>query len=187
MPSRRILLHICCGPCTLYPLEVLREEGWEPVGFFYNPNIHPYREFRRRMQALQTVAEKKNLDLIWHRDYGLRTFLREVVFREEDRCEVCYYLRLKEAAHLAAELRADAFTTTLLYSPFQKHELVQDIGQSLGARFRVPFLYRDFRPGFRQGQEEAVALGIYRQSYCGCIFSEEERYSKKFRRRRPRR
>jgi len=186
MKKKQILLHICCGPCTLYPLKVLREEGFEVVGFFYNPNIHPYREFRRRISALRQVAEKKDLEVIWNRDYGLRTFLREVIFREDDRCEVCYYLRLRETARLAAELKVEAFTTTLLYSPFQKHELIRDIGEALAARFKVTFLYQDFRPGYRKGQEEAITLGIYRQPYCGCIFSEEERYDKKLRLRRQR-
>jgi len=182
--AEKILLHSCCGPCTLYPLKVLRSEGWEVVAYFYNPNIHPYREFRRRISALREVAEKKGLEVIWDKDYGLRTFLREVVFRENDRCEVCYYLRLREAARLASELKFRVFTTTLLYSPFQKHELIRDIGETLAARFKIKFLYQDFRPGYREGQQEAVALGIYRQPYCGCVFSEEERYDKKLRRRR---
>ena len=182
--ERKVLLHTCCGPCTLYPLRVLRGEGVEPVGFFYNPNIHPYREFRRRMTALREVAEKRDLEVIWHRDYGLREFLREVVFREEDRCEVCYYLRLRETARLARSLGYPAFSTTLLYSPFQKHELLRDIGETLARRFGLTFFYRDFREGYRRGQKEALELGIYRQAYCGCIFSEEERYDKKFRRRR---
>ncbi len=184
MTSRNLLLHICCGPCTLYPLRTLREEGLEPVGFFYNPNIHPYREFRKRMAALREVAEKRSLEVIWNRDYGLREFLREVVFREEDRCEVCYYLRLSETARLAKELGHSAFSTTLLYSPFQKHDLIRDIGETLARRFGLNFLYRDFREGYRKGQKEALELGLYRQPYCGCIFSEQERYDKKFRRRR---
>ncbi len=154
------------------------------MGFFYNPNIHPYREFRKRMAALREVAEKRSLEVIWNRDYGLREFLREVVFREEDRCEVCYYLRLSETARLAKELGHSAFSTTLLYSPFQKHDLIRDIGETLARRFGLNFLYRDFREGYRKGQKEALELGLYRQPYCGCIFSEQERYDKKFRRRR---
>ncbi|QJA06227.1 epoxyqueuosine reductase QueH [Thermosulfurimonas marina] len=180
----RVLLHLCCGPCTLYPLKVLREEGLEPVGFFYNPNIHPYREFRKRMAALREVSQVRDLEVIWHRHYGLRDFLREVVFREEDRCEVCYWLRLRETARLAREGGFEVFTTTLLYSPFQKHELLREIGEALARRFGLTFLYRDFREGWRKGQEEARQLGIYRQAYCGCIFSEQERYDKKWRRRR---
>lgn len=179
-----MLLHTCCGPCTLYPLRVLREEGLEPVGFFFNPNIHPYREFRKRMGALREVAERRHLEVIWHRDYGLRNFLREVVFREEDRCEVCYYLRLRETAALARKEGYPVFSTTLLYSPFQQHELIRDIGETLARRFGLSFLYRDFREGYGEGQREAREMGIYRQPYCGCIFSEEERYDKKLRRRR---
>lgn len=182
--AKRLLLHVCCGPCTLYPLRVLREEALEPEGFFYNPNIHPYREFRRRISALKEVAEKRDLEVIWDKAYGLRKFLREVVFREDDRCEVCYYLRLCETVRVAKERGYALFSTTLLYSPFQAHELIRDIGEALARRFGLTFYYRDFREGYSEGQKEAIDLGIYRQSYCGCIFSEEERYDKKLRRRR---
>ncbi|NPB09190.1 MAG: epoxyqueuosine reductase QueH [Thermodesulfobacteria bacterium] len=181
MENKKILLHICCGPCTLYPLRVLRDEGWSVTGFFYNPNIHPYREFRRRIKALETVAEVKDLPLIWDKTYGLRPFLRAVAFREDRRCEVCYLMRLEATVKKALELGFDAFSTTLLYSRYQAHGLVKEIGEDLSFRYGVDFVYRDFREGWEEGQEEARRLEIYRQPYCGCIFSEQERYDKKFR------
>ena len=179
----KVLLHICCGPCTLYPLKVLRQEGLEVVGYFFNPNIHPYQEFRRRIRALEEVSQKKDLEIIWDKNYGLRPFLRAVVFRENHRCETCYLLRLEAAVRKAQEIGAEAFTSTLLYSRYQAHQLIREIGEDLAFRFRVPFLYRDFREGWEEGQEEARRLEIYRQPYCGCIFSEQERYDKKFRKR----
>ena len=183
MEKGKILLHICCGPCTLYPLKVLRQEGVEVVGYFFNPNIHPYQEFRRRIRALEVVSSKKDLPLIWEKSYGLRAFLRAVVFRENHRCEICYLLRLKETVKKALEIKAEAFTTTLLYSKYQAHQLIREIAEDLSFRYKIPFLYRDFRLGWEEGQEEAKRLDIYRQPYCGCVFSEQERYDKKFRKK----
>ncbi len=176
-----ILLHICCGPCTIYPLKVLREKGWEVKGYFFNPNIHPYREFKERLKAVKELAELKKLEVIYEKSYGLREFLKEVApyYDYPRRCEVCYYLRLAQTARIAKELGAKAFTTTILYSPYQLHLLVKEIGEALARTYGVSFYYEDFREGFKEGQDEAVALSLYRQSYCGCIFSEEERYYKK--------
>ncbi len=179
----QVLLHICCGPCTLYPLKVLRGQGLEVIGFFYNPNIHPYREFRQRIRALEEVSKIKELEIIWDKEYGLRPFLRRVVFNENRRCEQCYYLRLNETVKKALEIKAEAFTTTLLYSRYQAHNLIKEIAEDLSYRFKVPFLYHDFREGWEEGQAQAKALDIYRQPYCGCIYSEQERYDKKFRKR----
>ncbi len=173
-----ILLHICCGPCSLYPLKTLKESNLQIKGFFYNPNIHPFQEFKLRVEALREVEEKEAFEVIWDTTYGLRPFLDEVSFQWErpKRCERCYYIRLKKTAELAEKLRASAFTTTLLYSPFQFHELIKEIGEELSSRYKIPFYYQDWRGGYKEGKERAIELGIYRQKYCGCIFSEEERY-----------
>jgi len=179
--GKNILLHVCCGPCTLYPLKTLKKEGFRVQGYFFNPNIHPYQEFRRRIKALEIVSEKKKLEIIWDKNYGLRSFLRKVIFRENKRCEICYALRLEFTVKKALELNADAFTTTLLYSRYQAHDLIRTIAEDLSFRYKIPFLYRDFRVGWEDGQKEALLLDIYRQPYCGCIFSEQERYDKKIR------
>ncbi|OAG28716.1 epoxyqueuosine reductase QueH [Thermodesulfatator autotrophicus] len=183
MKKSKILLHICCGPCTLYPLKKLREEGFDVTGYFFNPNIHPYQEFRRRIRALKEVSEIKNLPVIYDTNYGLRDFLKAVIYREHKRCEICYLIRLEQVVKKAIEEKALAFTTTLLYSRYQAHELIRDIAEDLSFRHKIPFLYRDFRAGWEEGQEEAKKLDIYRQPYCGCIFSEQERYDKKFRKK----
>lgn len=175
-----ILLHICCGPCSLYPLKTLREIGIKVKGYFYNPNIHPNQEFKLRIEALREVEKIEALEIIWEDTYGLKTFLDEVSFHWErpKRCERCYYIRLKKTAETAEKLRASAFTTTLLYSPFQLHDLIKEIGEELSYRYKVPFYYEDWRKGYQEGKARAIELGIYRQKYCGCIFSEEERFSK---------
>jgi epoxyqueuosine reductase len=172
----RILLHTCCGPCTIIPLRALRAQNWEVHGFFFNPNIHPYQEFQRRLEALRQLAATQELPLIVRDDYPLDDFLRQIVFREQDRCLICYSMRLEAAARLAKKSRFDAFTTTLLYSKRQKHDLVRAIAQDAAKRYGVPFHYEDFRSGWKQGQEAATQLGLYRQQYCGCIYSEKERF-----------
>ena len=172
----RILLHTCCGPCTLYPLEKLRFEGWSVHGFFFNPNVQPYQEFQKRLHALEQVAQTEALRLIIRGDYDLVTFLRQTAYREQQRCIYCYSVRLEATARLARKSRFDAFTTTLLYSKQQKHKLVRSIGEEASRRFGIPFHYDDFRIGWRTGQEKAKDMGIYRQQYCGCIYSESERF-----------
>ena len=172
----KILLHICCAPCAIYPVQVLTGGEHEVQGFFYNPNIHPYQEFTRRTAALEDYAALLNLPVIWDRTYDLEGFLRQVVFREAERCRFCYYLRLTAAARTAREAACDAFTSTLLYSKYQKHELIREIGEQVAREADLPFYYEDFRQGWQTGQTQSKELGLYRQPYCGCIYSERERY-----------
>ncbi|MDA8124523.1 MAG: epoxyqueuosine reductase QueH [Deltaproteobacteria bacterium] len=172
----KILLHICCAPCTIYPLRILREGGDEVSGLYYNPNIHPYMEYRRRWEALEPYAEREGLSVIREEGYPLETFLRQVAFREEARCQSCYELRLKNTARLAAQRGFDAFTSTLLYSRFQKHDLIRSVGEAVARAQGIAFLYRDFRDGWSEGVRISKELGMYRQPYCGCIYSEKERY-----------
>jgi predicted adenine nucleotide alpha hydrolase (AANH) superfamily ATPase len=172
----KILLHICCAPCAIYPVQVLTGGEHHVQGFFYNPNIHPYQEFARRAAALEEYAALLNLPVIWDRAYDLEGFLRQVVFREAERCRFCYHLRLFAAARAAKEGKFDAFTSSLLYSKYQKHELIREIGEQAAREAGVPFYYEDFRQGWQTGQARSKELGLYRQQYCGCIYSERERY-----------
>jgi len=172
----RILLHICCAPCTIYPLRVLREGGGEVFGAFINPNIHPYQEYRKRLETLEVYAGQEELPVLRKEAYPMEEFLRQVAFREEERCRYCYTLRLTQAAETARRDRFDAFTTTLLYSRFQKHGLIRSIAESVAVQHGIPFLYRDFREGWSEGVRISKEVGMYRQSYCGCIYSEKERF-----------
>jgi len=174
----RILLHICCGPCSIYPVSALRNEDFAVHGFFYNPHIQPYQEFERRLSTLRDFAQIENLPLIIRDDYDPETFFRQVAFRETGRCLYCYSLRLEAAARLAKKSGFDAFTTTLLYSRHQKHELIVSIAQEASRKHGIDFLYRDFRSGWREGQQRAKMLDMYRQQYCGCIYSEMERFKR---------
>ncbi|MFO7760698.1 MAG: epoxyqueuosine reductase QueH [Thermodesulfobacteriota bacterium] len=179
-----IVLHVCCGPCTAYPLKKLRQEGIEPWGFFFNPNVHPFREFKRRLQALEEFSQLTDFQVKIVRDYGMREYLRQVVHQEEKRCLLCYEMRLSRTVEYAVEQRAEAFSSTLLYSRYQNHKLLRDVADDLAARYKVPFYYEDFREGWQEGIDMSLEMGLYRQPYCGCIYSEQERYDKKFRKKK---
>ena len=172
----KILLHICCAPCTIYPLAALSAKGHQVRGFFSNPNVHPYQEYLRRAATLETYAAKVRLPVIWDRSYPLEEFLRNLAFREAERCRFCYYQRLSATARVARGGKFDAFTSTLLYSKFQNHELIRELGQLLVQEVGVPFYYEDFRQGWDEGRTKSAKLGLYKQQYCGCIFSERDRF-----------
>jgi len=177
----RILLHVCCGPCTVYPLRRLREQGHEVIGFFHNPNIHPYLEFRRRLDTVRQFAEAAACPLEIDDRYGLTEYLRRVVFHEAERCSRCYDLRLATVAARAAAGGFDAFSTTLLYSKYQNHQLLRAKGEQWAAAHGIGWHYEDFRIGWQEGIDQSIRLGLYRQPYCGCIYSEQERYDKRLR------
>ena len=178
----RLLLHTCCAPCSVYCVSSLREEGIEPVSFWFNPNIHPYQEYKARRDTLVSYAEAIGMELLVRENYGLRGFVRAVCGDLDHRCGYCYTCRLEETARYAAEHGFTCFSTTLLVSPYQDHDGICRAAGHLAEQYGVPFLYRDFRPGFRRGQAEARERGLYMQKYCGCVFSEEERYAKQIKR-----
>ena len=171
----RILLHVCCGPCAAYPVKALKQEGHELTGFFYNPNIHPYKEFQRRLETSKEFALKTGLELVIDDSYALEEFLTEAL-NSEYRCSYCYESRLRKVAQYAKEQGYDCFSTSLLVSPYQKHELIANLGERIGTEENIPFFYVDFRGGWPEGVHMSKDLELYRQPYCGCIFSEKERY-----------
>lgn len=172
----KLLLHICCAPCAVYPVSRLKEAGFEPRGFFYNPNIHPSQEYARRLDALTHFAAVEGLPLDVPEGYDLDGFLVRVAGRGTGRCEQCYRMRLEAAADAA---RAGGFTlmsTTLLYSRRQKHDLIAGVAREAAADRGLELYYEDFRAGWQQGIDRSKALGLYRQQYCGCVYSEAERF-----------
>ena len=175
----KLLMHTCCAPCSVYCIESLRSEGMEPVLYWYNPNIHPYTEYKARRDALKEYGKEIDIQIIFEEEYGLRTFCKNVVDDLENRCvNYCYKARLEQTVKYAKENGYDSFTTTLLVSPYQNHNEIKRICEELSDKYNIEFIYRDFKEGFRQGQAKARELGLYMQKYCGCIFSEEDRYSK---------
>lgn len=183
----KLLLHACCGPCSCYPVRILREKGIEPTLYFFNPNIHPYMEWQRRLNAIKDYAEQTNAELITDEHYMLREFLDKAIEIEKDggkRCAFCYSWRLRESAKFASENGYDAFSSTLFYSIYQDHDIMKTIAEYFAKQYNVNFYYEDFRAGWQAGIDESVERNLYRQPYCGCIFSEEERYSKELRKKR---
>ena len=172
------LLHICCAPCANQCIEVLQGDQFAVTGFWYNPNIHPFTEYRARRNTVRQYLESIDLKLIEQNDYALRPFVREVAEDIAHRCVKCYEMRLFDTARAAAEGGFDSFTASLFISPYQNHELMREVAERAAFEHGVKCEYRDFRPYFKPGQEKARELGMYIQKYCGCVFSEEERYIK---------
>ena len=178
-----LLIHACCGPCLVYPASEFIRQGTDFTVYFFNPNIHPYKEFKNRLNSLIDLCTHKNYNLIHDPDYGLKYFLRTIIFREKSRCRLCYYMRLKKTVAVAAEMEFDYFSTTLLYSKYQNHHLLKSLSEQLSEDYSIKFLYRDFREGWEQGIDSSIKLGLYRQNYCGCIFSEQERFDNRLKKR----
>ena len=174
----KVLLHICCAPCANRPLADLQAQGHEVTGFWYNPNIHPFTEYRARRNTVREYLAEIGVKLIEQNDYALRPFVRAVAEDISHRCVKCYEMRLFETARTAKEQGFDAFTSSLFISPYQNHSLMMEVAQRAAEEYGVEFLYQDFRPLFKEGQDFAREHGFYMQKYCGCVFSEEERYLK---------
>jgi len=172
----RLLLHVCCGPCLCEPLAACRQEGVEVEGLFYNPNIHPFLEFRRRLKSLKVLAERERLALSCDESYGLAAFLPAVRGEWPTRCRACYRMRLTRTAEEAKRRGFDAFSTTLLVSPSQEHAALRQVAQQVAEQVGIDWWYRDWRSLYPASLDRARRLSLYRQQYCGCIWSEYERY-----------
>lgn len=175
----KLLLHACCGPCACYPTEKLSADGVDFTILYFNPNIHPYKEFKHRLATLREFCEKKEYDLVINKSYPVEECIGGMLHEYEVnsvRCAFCYRMRFRYAAQFAKEHGYDAFSTTLLVSPYQKHELIKREAQAAAEEFGVPFFYEDWRTGYQRGVDISLELGLYRQQYCGCVFSERDRY-----------
>jgi predicted adenine nucleotide alpha hydrolase (AANH) superfamily ATPase len=171
-----ILLHVCCAPCAIYPVSRLREEGFQPTGYFYNPNIHPYTEYSKRLAAVREYSGLNGFPVTVRDDYDLDAFIVRTVGKGPNRCEQCYRMRLDAAGAAARSQGFGLYTTSLLYSKYQKHDLIRGVALEMAREHGIEFYYEDFRTGWREGIRESKEMGLYRQQYCGCIFSERERY-----------
>lgn len=175
-----ILLHVCCAPCAIYPVEAIRKDGHSLAGFFYNPNIHPYSEYIKRRDALSVYSKETGLGFI-SGEYELEKYFQNVVYDEAPkiRCPACWWMRIEKTAGCALENGFDAFTTTLLGSPYQDSAIIQKICEEVAGKTGLTFYNKDFRIGFKEAHSLARTKGIYCQNYCGCLFSERERIDKK--------
>ncbi|MBI4834004.1 MAG: epoxyqueuosine reductase QueH [Planctomycetes bacterium] len=176
----KLLLHICCVVCACALADKFRKEGTEVTGYFYNPNIHPFQEFLKRLKAVKTFAEQEKIKVYYDETYGLDSFMGAIgtsaKTHDKERCPKCYRMRLEEAARKAHELGCDEFTSTLIVSPQQNQEIIRKTGEEMANRHNVKFRYEELTGHYLLGKETAKKRMLYRQQYCGCIFSEAERY-----------
>ena len=176
----KILFHACCAGCAIYVFETLEKKFAKVTGLFFNPNIHPYTEFKNRQDALKEYTDKYKKKVIFQ-TYNPQIFFHEINYKETttERCPICWHLRLNRAANFAKEHGYDSFTTSLLISPYQEHCLVKTVGEDVSKRIGIPFYYEDFRVGFEKSLKILKQEKLYSQKYCGCIYSEKERHEKK--------
>ncbi|SHN71985.1 epoxyqueuosine reductase QueH [Desulfovibrio litoralis] len=185
----KLLLHVCCGPCAIMPILNLRQAGFEVSVYFYNPNIHPLKEYLRRRESLGLLAEKLELNVIYNDDYDTEAWLLNALDKKRfsTRCDYCYSVRLQSCYDLARSGGFDYFSSSLLYSIRQNHSAICHIAQELEANTLVDstekktkFYYQDFRLGWQEGIDISKQYGLYRQNYCGCVLSENERFWKEY-------
>lgn len=176
-----ILLHACCAPCSIFPVNFLQQQGFEVSLYFFNPNIHPFLEFRKRIDTFTTYALKNNLTYFADERYQLADFLQKIAFKENKRCSICQSMRITETVAFAQAHEFSFFSTSLLYSRYQNHFEIKEQCEYISKSSGIDFFYHDFRKGWNYGIESAISQGLYRQPYCGCIYSEQERYDKSMR------
>ncbi|MCF7873721.1 MAG: epoxyqueuosine reductase QueH [Candidatus Omnitrophica bacterium] len=179
--QKKLLLHICCGVCACHAIKLLESERYSVTGFFYNPNIHPYKEYLRRKKETEKIAKLYNIKII-EGNYELNRWKDSCdQFRQEKeggkRCNLCFKLRLEKTYQLTQENNFDYFTSTLTISPHKNSQKIFQIGENIGGN---QFLNIDFKKkdGFKKTIEQAKKLNLYRQNYCGCIYSLRDRKKK---------
>jgi predicted adenine nucleotide alpha hydrolase (AANH) superfamily ATPase len=170
------MLHACCGPCLLEPYDALVADGHEVRVAYANPNIHPREEYERRRDTLLAYASERGI-AVDELDYDVIAWQEAVRGRESapgERCRACFRVRLAETARHAAELGYDAVATTLTVSPYQDPDAIREAGESACAEAGVAFLVTDFRDRYPAATRRSRELGMYRQNYCGCRYSDDE-------------
>lgn len=172
-----LLVHACCAHCTAYTVEHWRGLGYNVTALWYNPNIHPFTEHNLRLEAMKNLSQNMNFPLVIIDGYDFKEYFRRVAGYEDERCACCFKLRLDRVAKKARELGIEAFTSSLLISPHQKHELAKEIGEKVASENGVSFLYADLRKRYSDSRHITKPMELYRQQYCGCIYSEYERYT----------
>lgn len=181
----RILMHACCGPCSLEPVRLLEEEGHDITLAYCNSNIHPEGEYIKRLETLEAWAGTDGHDVTVF-PYDVEEWEREVgtfEMKRPDRCRACYRLRLMHTAHKAAEDGYDAISTTLSVSPYQYTDIIASELERAAAEAGIKYVFRDFRPAYPEATRRSRELGMYRQKYCGCRFSIQEAQLDRFERK----
>jgi len=174
---KKVLVHVCCAHCAAYTVNYWRQQGYEVSALWYNPNIHPYLEHQQRLESMQSLAQQIDLSLMVTEGYDMIEYFRRVAGHEAERCQYCFDLRLSKTAETARENGFSAFTTTLLISPQQKHDIIRETGHKIAEEQGLEFLYADLRKRYSDSRHLTKPLNLYRQQYCGCVYSEWERHA----------
>lgn len=174
--SESLLLHVCCGPCASATFGYWSEQGVDFTAFFYNPNIHPLLEYRRRLEGASDACRITGVEFTADTDYDPAAWFARTVPGEGPRCQRCIAARLNRTAQEAASRGITSFSTTLSISPYQDHDAILRGGEKAAEAHGVAFVYRDLRGHYRDSQRLSREWGLYRQKYCGCLLSEWERY-----------
>jgi predicted adenine nucleotide alpha hydrolase (AANH) superfamily ATPase len=177
MKNNSVLIHCCCAHCTAYTVKYWRSQGYELSAFWYNPNIHPFTEHRHRLEAMQSLAKELEFPLVINDSYDMIEYFNRVTGHEDQRCLYCFRLRLEKTAETALKQGFSAFTSSLFISPHQKHDLLLEIGRNIAVEKGIDFLDTDLRKHYSDSRSMTKPLGLYRQQYCGCIYSEWERFA----------
>ena len=180
----KLLLHICCAPCSTAVVERLEGEGYQVIGFFFNPNIQPEGEYTKRLNEARKYAKTAGIELI-ESEYEIETW-NDLTAEYGDepeggiRCGICYGLRLQKTAEKAEELKYDLFTTTLSISPYKNAEMINRIGKEIAEKLTVDYLEANFKKkdGYKRSLEMCREHDLYRQDYCGCLYSLKEKEMK---------
>ncbi|NLM73016.1 MAG: epoxyqueuosine reductase QueH [Clostridiaceae bacterium] len=171
----KLMLHICCAPCSVAIVDkLINIPEIELSGFFYNPNIHPEEEYIKRREAVNKMASDYGIPVTFQNESGLEYWKNNLSREKEVRCRTCYSLRLDRIAREAKEKGFDAFSTSLLISPYQDHELIRKIAEDTANRYGLLFYYEDFRELYYKGKNLSRAKGYYMQKFCGCMYSYSE-------------
>jgi predicted adenine nucleotide alpha hydrolase (AANH) superfamily ATPase len=174
--GKKLLVHCCCCHCAAYTLQSFRQQNDDVTAFWYNPNIHPYREHRARSESLVALTRHFNFPLVSFEGYDMTAYFQQINGRENRRCLYCYEIRLTKTADEALARGFEAFSSSLLISPWQKHDFIRETGEKIARDKGIPFLYADLRQHYAESRRITKPLNLYRQQYCGCLFSEWERY-----------
>jgi predicted adenine nucleotide alpha hydrolase (AANH) superfamily ATPase len=171
-----MLLHTCCGPCASAVMPYWSGRGVRLSGLFFNPNIHPFQEWKLRAAGALQVAERHGVELSVDPSYDPAQWFAAVCNKSEPRCLLCLEQRLERAAREAASRGCSSFSTTLAISPYQDHAAIQQAGERAAGLVGVEFVYVDLRPLYAESRRLSREWGVYRQKYCGCLLSEWERF-----------
>ncbi|MBI5416737.1 epoxyqueuosine reductase QueH [Candidatus Poribacteria bacterium] len=174
--NEKLLMHVCCAPCLIYPIQRVsgNKKFSQITGYFFNPNIYPDSEYDLRLKTVQNYSSDNNINMIYNHDYNRDDFCKTNLGLKDEsnkRCEYCYRLRIQSTAQYACKNKYTHFSTTLLFSIYQKHDIIISIAKEEEEKTGVAFYYEDFRPGWKHAVEYSRKIGMYRQKYCGCITS----------------